>query len=98
MESEDFHVKPAACPTCGKVLDAAMSLYHKEPPEAGCLTVCIYCGTALKFDADGGLQRLSDDDLAEIALEDPATFSLVVKTQNVVGLFRLSHPSGGGKR
>jgi hypothetical protein len=87
MESEDFHVKLAACPTCGKVLDGAMSLHHKEPPAAGCLTACIYCGTALKFDAEGGLQRLSDDDLAEIALEHPAAFSLLLKAQNVIGSF-----------
>lgn len=86
MESEDFRVKPTACPTCGKVLDAAISLYHKEPPEAGCLTVCIYCGTALKFDSAGGLQKLSDGDLAEIALVDGAAFSLLLKAQNAIGV------------
>lgn len=85
MESKDFPVKPAACPNCGVVLEAAMSVGCSEAPEAGDVTVCVYCAAGLKFDSKGGLERLSDDELASIALDCPTAFSLLVRAQNAIG-------------
>lgn len=40
-----------SCPNCSKVLDDATAVHSDTPkPEPGDLSVCIYCGTMLRFE------------------------------------------------
>lgn len=86
MPFKDFSVNASFCPKCGKELDATMPVGHEERPQAGDVTVCIYCGIALNFNSAGGLEQLSDDDLVEMALDHRKNFSILMKMQNLIGL------------
>jgi hypothetical protein len=47
----------AACPACGKELDAATALGGDDAkPRVGDFTICLYCGALQRFTATGGLE------------------------------------------
>ena len=50
------HLPMSACPSCGKVLDAASSLQGRKP-KAGDVSICLECANVGIFDADLTLRR-----------------------------------------
>ena len=56
----DIMVKPALCPYCSKILDAAQG---DAPPIAGDFTLCYHCLATLRFDGEITPQKLSDEDM-----------------------------------
>lgn len=64
-------VRPAVCPTCGKVLDGAAPTSMDNPqgreaphrPEVGDVALCNRCGACSRFTTDGQLESQSEDEL-----------------------------------
>ncbi len=49
------------CPECSAVLDAATHMYdRRSQPRPGDVSLCLYCGTALRYGPNLRLQRLTD--------------------------------------
>lgn len=59
------------CPVCSAQLDGWTAAGHDSAPEPGCITVCIYCATVLRF-GDGllVLEQATDDELAALPPSD----------------------------
>lgn len=95
MESVDYRVKPTTCPKCGGVFDAATNLTSEGGLRAGDLTICMYCGAALKFLLSGELKKLSDNDLVNMALDAPAAFRFLLRAQNAMGEMRQAKEQNG---
>lgn len=53
---------PSLCPQCGDKLDMATSTTEAARPEPGDFSICLHCGTILRFDADLRCQRASAAD------------------------------------
>jgi len=79
---DEYRLPETLCPVCGHHLDAATNLKNDGAPRIGDVTVCICCSAAPRFCAEYRLQKISDDELVEMALDDPRAFSLLVKIQN----------------
>jgi hypothetical protein len=59
----------ATCPLCSSLLDDAMPVDdNASEPEAGDITVCIYCKAILTFIEDGHLKVLSNKEFLELPL------------------------------
>jgi len=78
----EHRVREQRCPSCATPLDGATSVGHGHRPNAGDVTVCIYCGAILIFTARGGLRPPTPDERAELAA-DP-TVQRAVKAVAVV--------------
>jgi hypothetical protein len=79
MEPTKTKLTPAACPTCGKVLDSAMCLTTENTPSPGDLSVCIQCLALLQFTENLGLD-LCD----EATLDDPEALAEVAKIRAAI--------------
>jgi len=80
---DEYRLPETLCPDCGHHLDAAANLKRDGAPRFGDVTVCIYCSAALRFCAGDQLQKISDDELVELARKNPRVFSLLVKVHSV---------------
>lgn len=75
MEIESFKLNSNKCPICGEVLDAATGIQGKKvAPKEDDFTMCIYCGTLLRFNSDLSYRAAADEELlAEgVSLEEVA--------------------------
>jgi hypothetical protein len=79
---DEYRLPETLCPDCGHHLDAAANLTSQSAPQIGAVTVCHYCSAVLRFCAEDQLQKISDDELVEMALQNPRAFSRLVKVQN----------------
>lgn len=79
---DEYRLPETFCPVCGHQLEAATNLTSHSAPQIGAVTVCHYCSSVLRFCAEDQLQKISDDELVELALQNPRTFSRLVKIQN----------------
>lgn len=79
---DEYRLPEISCPACGHLLDAAANLMGNPAPHIGTMTVCIYCSAVLRFCKENQLQKISNDELVELALKNPRVFSLLVKVQN----------------
>jgi hypothetical protein len=60
----------ATCPLCSSLLDDAMPVDDDvAEPEAGDITVCIYCKAILTFTEDGYLRLLTDGEFLKLPLD-----------------------------
>lgn len=86
MAFTNFRTPPAVCPKCGYQMNAATPATPgtKTAPEPGDFSICIECAAALRFGPARCLREVTDEELAELALEDLQGFQLLVKAQNVV--------------
>ena len=66
-KSASFRLPDCTCLSCHKVMDAAMSVHNDNKPKDGDITVCMYCGHIMAFDADYKLVNLSDEQMREVA-------------------------------
>jgi hypothetical protein len=79
---DEYRLPETLCPVCDHLLIAAINFRGDGTPRIGDVTVCINCSAVLRFCAEDQLQKISDDELAELALQDPRIFSLLMTYQN----------------
>lgn len=61
------HVMPEAkCPLCGHRFDRCTNVTGTNRPNTGDVSLCIQCGSALVFVADGTMRLATRDDLADV--------------------------------
>ena len=65
-------MNPTPCPFCGKPLDAASPTEgsNDRQPSDGDLSMCIYCGEWIVFNADLTFRKPNDEEYEEVA-RDP---------------------------
>jgi hypothetical protein len=78
-EDEEFishRIGEKYCPVCHHLIDTA-SLISEEsrmekprPPKEGDFSLCLYCATILRFDADLQHRRAAESELLELESED----------------------------
>jgi hypothetical protein len=54
------------CPECGKHLDATSNLNNTGKPKTDDITLCLYCGAFLLFNADLTVRKMSTEEFEEI--------------------------------
>lgn len=78
----EYRLPETPCPACGHLLDPAANLTSDNAPQVGSVTVCFYCSAVLRFCEENQLQKISNDELVELARKNPRAFSRLVKVQN----------------
>lgn len=68
--SNAFLVPETKCFSCGQPNDAATNVLGKDGPDAGDVTICMYCGALAIFNADKTLRELTGKELIEV-MKDP---------------------------
>jgi acetyl-CoA carboxylase beta subunit len=63
----DQHIPQSPCLNCGKLLDGATCIDNDSMPDPGDVTICIYCGHLMMFDAQMRLRDLSDEKVRQVA-------------------------------
>jgi hypothetical protein len=63
-EFKTTRTKPQLCLNCGELVDAATSIYHKNTPKKGSVTICFRCGHIMVFDAQLNFRELTDEEKA----------------------------------
>jgi hypothetical protein len=59
---------PSACPSCGKVLDAATHPTADDiRPKVGDISICFYCGNLMAFGDELTLRKLTDAESNQLA-------------------------------
>jgi hypothetical protein len=67
-----FRSAETPCPFCGKGIDSASPVDESDQrPSDGDLSLCIYCGEWLVFNADMTFRKPTDEDY-EVIASDPA--------------------------
>lgn len=61
----DLEPSSATCRECGKSLDTATNIKEDAPPQAGCLSLCAYCGTIGVFEDDRLVREPTEAEMAE---------------------------------
>lgn len=57
------YVKPDECPSCFAVIDHATAVGREDVrPKPGDLSICLYCGQALRYDDRLNLVLMSDEE------------------------------------
>lgn len=79
MENKIKKIEKAICPNCQKPLDAATSAFDKDAvPEAGDISICVYCQSVNRFMDDFTLRALDEYELELLIKEMPELSSLIV--------------------
>lgn len=66
MKVKGVHHRPSRCPGCNHVLNATSDPKGRGAPRPGDLTICIDCGTVLRFDAFYRLSALTPEDIEKL--------------------------------
>jgi hypothetical protein len=88
----DLHLTPEqSCPGCGEALSGSGDAYARDlaPPADGDLTVCIYCGTVLVYDADLALRILAAEEIDTLS---PAELEQIWTLQRTMEALRRQYP------
>ena len=65
MKTLKDHKTPSCpCPACHTVMNGAAGVTTDESPSPGDITICIECGSILKFGPDFQLELTTDDEVA----------------------------------
>lgn len=65
-----FHMPDARCLGCGKLVDGATNMLGPSSPDAGDVTICIYCGRLMAFKDDLTFRELTGAEMMEV-MQDP---------------------------
>lgn len=78
--------KFANCPVCDTKLDGATCVDGDDEiiPQAGDVSVCMYCGTILEYEDGLFVHEISDKKLEQIKIEDYSTYSLLLRIQQEI--------------
>lgn len=66
-EERDYDTRPAACPICEAVHDAALAINGERPPRPGDVTICADCHAALIYTDEMTLRLPTGDEAQDIA-------------------------------
>jgi hypothetical protein len=81
-ESPHHSMPLQICVGCGKFMDSATRTTRESgPPAAGCLTICLYCGQAMVWREGMILERLSNEEFAQL---DPQTMRQIIRVKAAV--------------
>jgi hypothetical protein len=67
------------CPVCKKELDGATCLEGDHKPSEGDCTICVYCTSFLKFQADLSFKELTQQEIGDMNGNQRATLVRVRK-------------------
>src|SRR5580704_2484400 len=56
-----------ACLNCGRVLDAATTMFHDKAPFPGAISICFLCGHIMALDENLEFRELNDEEILGIA-------------------------------
>lgn len=66
--TEDHHLPPVPCPSCGERLDTATPMFADGVPVDGDITICLKCGHIMVFEdqrprnpTDAEMRRMAGD-------------------------------------
>jgi hypothetical protein len=83
-----YHRDPFKCPVCKVEMNAATPTGEdKGEPRNGDICLCIYCGSALVY-AKEGPRKITDEELADMALNNREGFSFLIRAQNEIAMLR----------
>lgn len=71
------------CPECDAPLDCSTGLFGALKPSHGDVSVCLYCGTILKFKKNMTLRRLTNAETIE-ALKDERLAKIEIARQHTM--------------
>ncbi len=75
-------VQARSCPVCNTILDGATQVEGKEvEPQDGDVSICLYCGTASKFQGDK-LCKLSEEELFNLPM-DGHTRRILIRAREI---------------
>jgi hypothetical protein len=83
------------CPACGYVINAATpspGSRRNAVPKPRDITLCLRCAAILMYDDAMTPRRLSGDEMAQLAVEQPRQMEHVRQEQRRVVVFNLLHP------
>ena len=60
-------VPESPCPSCGKTMNAALSVDGGDHPSPNDITLCLYCGHIMAFDERLHLRNLTDAEIKKAA-------------------------------
>jgi hypothetical protein len=80
---KEFEIPPSFCLKCGHSFNRASTLTGTRRPEPGHLTLCMKCGTLLRFTPAMTVMPVSDE---EAAIRDlpPATAKVIRTAQDLI--------------
>jgi hypothetical protein len=90
-------LQQSPCPVCGHRLDGLQPAQLDAPPDkpddwtpnSGSFSICVYCGSMLRFVDAHDLRKATPDDLVELLNAEPEVFTLLHKMADVAkGLVR----------
>ena len=85
-----YHRDPFKCPICKAEMDAATPTRAEDgAPRNGDICLCIYCGSALVY-AEEGPRKITDEELADMALNNREEFSFLIRAQNEIAMLRFN--------
>jgi hypothetical protein len=87
---KDYPIPTCFCLKCGHTFDRSSNLTGKGKPDPGDLTLCIGCGSLLKFNADMSV-RLIDEE-AELRNMPAKQFVFVIKARLAIAMTRHLQP------
>ena len=79
-------IQGSNCPSCGKFLDGASSVSDpgRSGPSPGDLSICIACGTIVKFGENLKLEIVSENELEQIKQNFPTQWRILNYTRNMI--------------
>jgi len=81
----DYAMPMCLCLRCGHTFDRASNLTGKGRPEPGDLTLCIKCGSLLKFRDDLTVELVSDMD-GELRKLDPIKLGRILQAKAAIAV------------
>jgi hypothetical protein len=83
-----YHGKHQKCTVCKKTLDGHTSVGEKDLiPKEGDISICVYCGTIYRYNAELTLHQLTDTELRILAKTEPSVY---VKVKRAVVTIRIA--------
>lgn len=85
MDETIYRTAELICPKCGKLIDSHTNITKQHgAPRKEDLTVCVGCGSILKYGKKLELIPLSMKELDEISTNDPKLKAMVFRAQYVI--------------
>jgi hypothetical protein len=78
------------CLSCGRMLDAATGVGHKNKPRPGSISICLTCGHIQAYGAEMKFRDLNDEEIKGIAGNEK-----ILLIQKAAGLAREYADRGG---
>ncbi len=88
MKTSD--VKESSCPQCGTKFNQATHLSKDVQPKPGDMSLCINCGTILKFKNNLTVRLATLEEMLQLANENRAAFNELSRMQAAIVVLKQS--------